>query len=126
MQVDDGAKEFKAIWGVVGRQMDQNANVAEHIGLINAIFEAEPECEFVTDCETISNACRKGLTYAAGAKRPHGGIWREASGLLCGGRGPSNIRKCKAHKDISSLEGDERTEAVGNDAADKNAKSACS
>ena len=34
------------------------------------------------------------------------------------------VRKRKAHKDISSLEGDERTEAIGNDAADTRAKAA--
>ena len=70
VQVDGVGKEIKAIWGVLDRQIYQNANVAGHGGQINAIFEAEPKCEFVTDCRTISNAGKKGLTFAASASRP--------------------------------------------------------
>lgn len=126
VQTDTNGKEIKALWGVVDEHMEQSANTAEHVGLINALFEAEPGCEFVTDCATISQAWSKGMKYAAAAKRPHGGVWREASQLIHSGKGPSGIRKCKAHQNISVLEGDEKVTALGNDAADKRAKAALS
>ena len=64
------------------------------------------------------------MKYAAAAKRPHGGIWREASHIIHSGRGPTAIRKCKAHQNISALEGEEKVTALGNDGADKRAKAA--
>ena len=124
VQVDAEGREIKAIWGVVDKHMEQSANTAEHVGLINALAEAEPGCEFVTDCATISEAWNKGMKFAAAAKRPHGGIWREASHIIYSGRGPSRIRKCKAHRTISTLEGNEKATALGNDAADQRAKAA--
>ena len=126
VQADADGKEIKAMWGVVDKHMEQSANTAQHVGLINALAKAEPGCEFVTDCATISHAWDKGMKFAAAAKRPHGGIWREASQLIHFGRGPSRIRKCKAHQNISVLEGDEKFTALGNDAADKRAKAALS
>ena len=126
VQADADGKEIRAMWGVVDKHMEQSANTAEHVGLINALAEAEPGCEFVTDCATISHAWDKGMKFAAAAKRPHGGIWREASQLIHTGRGPSRIRKCKAHQNISVLEGDVKITALGNDAADKRAKAALS
>ena len=63
---------------------------------------------------------------SAAAKWPHGGIWCEASHLIHSGRGPAGIRKCKARQDISALEGDDKTIALRNDAADKRAKAALS
>lgn len=66
------------------------------------------------------------MKFAAAAKRPHGGIWREASQIIHSGRGPSRIKKCKAHQDISTLGAAEKATALGNDAADKRAKAALS
>lgn len=56
VQVDADGLEIIAIWGVVDRHMEQIANTAEHVGLIHALAEAEPGCEFVTDCATIAIA----------------------------------------------------------------------
>ena len=66
------------------------------------------------------------MKFAAAAKRPHGEIWREASQLIHSGRGPARITKCKAHQNISVLEGNEKITALGNDAADRRAKAALS
>ena len=124
VQIDRQGEVVKSMWGVVDKHMEQSANTAEHVGLLNAMVGACPGCTFVTDCATISNAWQKGVRYAAAARRPHGGIWREASGLLHSGKGPAEVQKCKAHKCIDALEGEERFIALGNDAADKKAKAA--
>ncbi len=78
-QIDKEGKEIRALWGNVDADLRQDANTAEHVGLIHAIGEAKAGCVFVTDCATISGAWKDGMAKAAGPKRPHGGVWREAA-----------------------------------------------
>ena len=98
----NNGQEIKAIWDAFDKRMDQNANVAWHLGLVNTVFEAEPHRE-------------------AGARRPHKGMSRETSSAIHAGKGPSGM--CW-YRDISSLEGEGKIEALGNDAADERAKAA--
>jgi len=122
VQVNDVGMIIKAMWGSVPSWRNQDANMAEHVGLLKAMQEAERARIFYTDCATVSNAWTRGFTWAAGPRRPHGGVWREAAGLIFSGKGPCNIIKCKAHQVMEELQGREKFIAQGNDAADRKAK----
>ena len=117
-------KRKKSLDGVVDKDMEQSVNAVELVGFLNAMAEAEPGCTFVTDCASIyqHSLAEESRDYAA--RRPHGNIWREASNLLHSGKGPTHVQKCKAHKCIEGREKEDRCIALGNDAADKNAKTA--
>ena len=124
VQMKDSGEPLKVLWGNVPPELEQPANFAEHYGFLSAMQEAKPQCEFVTDCSTIQGAWDKGLKWAAGPRRPHGGIWREAADLISRERGPKEVSKVKAHQDEASegLDDRERARIKGNAAADEWAK----
>ena len=78
----------------------------------------------MTDCSTIKGAWDKGLKWAAGPRRPHGGVWREAASTISRKRGPKEVSKVKAHQDDAreGLDHRERARIKGNAAADEWAK----
>eukprot|EP00973_Karenia_brevis_P026781 3695670-Karenia_brevis.AAC.1 len=122
VQIDDAGTVIKAVYGTVPLGWKQDANVAEHFGIIHADGHAADGTTAVVDCKAVTSAWSNGLTWAAGPRRPQGGFWREMSFRISQGRSFAGVEKIKAHRDIDQLEGVDRWRAQGNRQADIHAK----
>jgi len=122
VQVDGGGKLLRGVWGSIPFGWNQEANTAEHYAIAKAEELAKAGCKVLTDCATVVKGWAKGLGWAAGPRRPHGGIWRELARGIHSGTGFAEVGKTKAHRNLESLEGEELQHGMGNDVADTYAR----
>jgi hypothetical protein len=119
VQIDSAGDVIRAYWGTIPIGFPQDANTAESLAFLNGArcsSREEPNL-FISDCLSVVDTWNKCFVWAAGSKRPQGGIWKQAWDEGAAEK-LTGVEKVKAHQALDSLEGDELFRARGNHMAD--------
>ena len=124
VQLDEQGKLVASASGPVPAGWPQTSQAAEHLAMVHAVRNADPDCTIVGDCQNVVETARAGPCPHRWRQLLYGGCWKTAW------RSPAakallSFNKVKSHQAWEAMpEGPQRDAARGNDAADFWAKHA--